>query len=495
MGCMRMADRARPVARVRVTALGAALAALVLALGGQGAGGPAAAWAARGAVVHFRGHQVRVPASWPVYRLSRHPRMCVRLDRRAVYVGAPSASQRCPAHAVGRRRAILLDPGVAARPARATARASSASGGASTPRASAATSAPFSGLGFDACAAPSSRTMSAWASSPYGAVGVYIGGANRACSQPNLTPTWVGDQVGAGWRLIPTYVGLQAPTSSCGSCAKLSANKATGQGTAQAEDAVEDAKSVGIGPGNPIYFDMEAYTRTSSASRATLTFLAAWTERLHALGYVSGVYSSSASGIADIAREIGTGYPLPDDLWMANWNGREDTLDPYVPSTSWSNHQRIHQFRGGHNETYGGATINIDGDYVEGATVGTGTPTPPPPPPLAVSRVKPVAGTVRVRVRCGWAEGETCPGQIILRSHIRIRVRARGARPVKTRVVRVAVARRAFRLAGGRSHTFLVVLNSRGRPLLHEAGTLKARLLVAIPGARAVRAVKLRRAH
>src|SRR5262249_56679090 len=100
-----------------------------------------------------------------------------------------------------------------------------------------------------------SRAMTAWATSPYRAVGVYIGGANRACSQPNLTTTWVGEQVAAGWHLIPTYVGLQAPTSSCGSCAKLSSSKATAQGTEAASDAVAKAQSVGIGPGSPIYFD------------------------------------------------------------------------------------------------------------------------------------------------------------------------------------------------------------------------------------------------
>ncbi len=64
-------------------------------------------------------------------------------------------------------------------------------------------------------------TMAAWASSPYRAVGVYIGGVNRACSQPNLTSSWVATQTEAGWHLIPTYVGLQAPTSACSSCAKL----------------------------------------------------------------------------------------------------------------------------------------------------------------------------------------------------------------------------------------------------------------------------------
>ena len=33
--------------------------------------------------------------------------------------------------------------------------------------------------------------MSAWAGSPYRAIGVYIGGLNRGCSQPNLTASWV----------------------------------------------------------------------------------------------------------------------------------------------------------------------------------------------------------------------------------------------------------------------------------------------------------------
>ncbi|HWW67136.1 MAG TPA: DUF1906 domain-containing protein [Solirubrobacterales bacterium] len=454
------------------------------------AASPAAALGAD-EVVHYRGHEVRAPASWPVFRLSRHPRMCVRLDRRAVYLGTPAASQRCPADAIGRRRAILVAPGVAARP-------STASGGAATPGGSTASSgsgAPFTGLGFDACSTPSARTMSAWSSSPYRSLGIYIGGINSACSQPNLTPRWMSTEVAAGWHPIPLYVGLQAPTSGCGSCAKLSSSQATGQGTAAASDAVEKAASVGIGAGSPIYFDMEGYTRGSSASRATLTFLAAWTSRLHVLGYVSGVYSSSASGIADLASEIGTGYALPDDIWTANWNGQVNALDPYLPSSGWARHQRLHQYRGAHNETYGGVTINIDNDFVEGATVGSAAPPPPSLPPLTVSGVKSAGGMVSVTIRCGWPAGETCPGQIVVRSNVRVAVRVRrgGAGSVKTKIVRVAVARRGFQLAGGRSHAFAVALNARGRPLLRASGTLKAQLLVAIPGARATRAVELRR--
>ena len=442
-----------------------------------------AATPAAAKTIHFRGHAVEVPAGWPVYKLAEHPRMCVRMDRRAVYLGRPGANQNCPSQAIGGRRAILVDPG-ATTAARASALA------APTPEAPASGSEDYTGLGFDACAAPSSRTMAAWEDSPYRAIGVYIGGLNRACSQPNLTSAWVSEQVVEGWHLIPTYVGLQAPTSACTSCAKLSPALASAQGVAAARDAVADAQSIGMGPGSPLYFDMEAYTRTSSATRATLTFLAAWTEEVHALGYTSGVYSSSASGIADLADQVGEDYPLPDDLWFANWNGNKNALDPYIPATAWTAHQRIHQYRGGHDETWGSVTINIDNNYVEGATVG-GTLERPALPPLTVRNVRPQAGTVRIWVRCGWPEGESCPGRIILRTHARLPLRGRPGVP--TKVVRVGVSHRTFRLAGGRSHTFRVALNSRGRPLFERRGFLKTQLLVAIPGARAMRAVELRR--
>ncbi len=434
--------------------------------------------------VHFDGRAVDVPAHWPVYRLAEQPRMCVRLDREAVYLGKPGSNQRCPAEAMGRRRAMLVEPRAAARP-RAAASAVAPPTSVSSPEA-------FTGLGFDACAAPSSRTMTAWAASPYRGIGVYIGGTNRACSQPNLTSAWVSEQVAAGWHLIPTYVGLQAPTSACSSCAMLSTSlsKAAVQGAEEADDAVAEAAAIGMGPGSPIYFDMEAYTRTTSATAATLTFLSAWTDQLHALGYVSGVYSSSSSGIADLSRAIGSSYTLPDHIWTANWNGQQNTLDPYLPSTAWPLHQRIHQYRGGHNESYGLNTINIDNNFIDGATVGASIAAPELPP-LTVKHVRPEGGTVRVWVRCGWPEGESCPGQIILRTHARVPLRAR--RGVPTRVVRVAAAHRTFRLAGGKSHTFVVALNERGRPLLEARGLLKAQLLVAIPDARTTRAVQLKR--
>lgn len=543
----------------------------------------------------FDGKRVQVPAAWPVYRLAQRPGMCVRLDRRAVYLGRPATNQRCPSNVMGQRRAILVEP---ASPASGLPRA-----GASATATASAGGAVFTGLGFDACTAPSSAAMNAWlASSPYRAVGVYIGGNNRGCSQPNLTSSWVSTHTAKGWNLIPTYVGLQAPTSACSSCAKLSASQATAQGAAAATDAVTQAGALGMGPGSPIYFDMEAYTRTSSATNATLAFLESWTEKLHALGYTSGVYSSSASGIADLADQVGTGYTLPDDIWFANWNGAANTSDPYVPANAWANSQRIHQYRGGHNETYGGVTINIDNNYVDGATVGNGGPPaeddpigwldlsggqggqvrvkgwafdpnrplqpvairlfvggragspnaleyelgpalaqrpditaeypeagsahgfdarvttiksgPQPvcvyaanlgrgsdrllackttqiPVAITLSNVRAIRNGIHLRITCAWPEGTNCPGQLALRTRIKVPVPRGKGRPPRMKTVKRSLARQSFQLTGKRSQAYRIPLSPGGRELLRSRGKLRAQVVAAIPGGRRVTVVPI----
>lgn len=418
----------------------------------------AAAASARGTTalrtVRYRGYVVHIPTSWPVYDLARRPRTCVRFDRHALYLGDPSPRQSCPAHAAGRSEAILLSPAarVGARAARygSAAVGTSLGGGsmtsfrvrahglqviatwsrnrgiiaralqrlalpapAATPPARTARTrvarvqprqagAVYTGLGFDACSAPSPQTMSAWQSSPYRAIGIYIGGVNAACAQPNLTPTWTSSEVAAGWHLIPTYVGLQAPSNSCG-CAAISPSQAPAQGTAAADDAVVAAQNVGIPAGNPIYDDMESYSRTSANTSAVLAFLSAWTSELHAKGYLSGVYSSAASGITDLVSQYGTGYVEPDDLWIADWNGQQTTSDPAVPASDWANHQRLHQYRGGHNETYGGYTINIDNNYLDGATADSAGAIPPPPPPPTLAVAPAADGTTSLNAE--WSAG------------------------------------------------------------------------------------------
>jgi hypothetical protein len=225
----------------------------------------------------------------------------------------------------------------------------------------------YTGLGFDTCAAPSVGQMQAWTASPYHSIGVYIGGADRACAQANLTASWVSSVAAQGWRLAPLYVGLQAPCSGIG--ATIDPNNAVSEGYNAALDAISHAQILGLGSGTPIYFDMEAYNNAdATCSGAVTSFINAWDGMLQSQGYVAGFYSSAASGIADqvwIAEHPSDfpGYSSPDDIWFAHWNNSPTVFgDPYIPDTLWNFHQRIHQYVGGHDESYNGVVLNIDGD-------------------------------------------------------------------------------------------------------------------------------------
>lgn len=229
----------------------------------------------------------------------------------------------------------------------------------------------YRGLGFDTCAAPSADQMAAWGASPYSAIGIYVGGSNRSCSQPNLTAGWVRDQLAAGWALVPTYVGPQAPGNTCG-CASIVPSRAGAEGAAAAADAVAELRALGIGRGSPVYYDMEAYPVGGAASRAVVAFLGAWTARLHAAGYRSGVYGSAESAVADLAAHRGGGYPEPDDVWIAHWNGRATTSEADLPARDWAHHQRLHQYSGLRSESYGGVSLTVDDDMLDGEVVFAG---------------------------------------------------------------------------------------------------------------------------
>jgi hypothetical protein len=226
----------------------------------------------------------------------------------------------------------------------------------------------FTGEGFDACTAPTSATMDTWlASSPYRAIGIYFGGSNRACQQPELTADWVSHQQANGWHLLPIYLGLQAPCTTSTKKNRIDPTQAAAQGRAEADAAVTAAGGLGLSRGSVLIFDMEAYATGDAGCRsAVLTFLGAWTSRLHDHGYFSGVYSSIASGVTDLVNDYkSTTRPHPDYLDFARYDETASTDNPAIPASYWSPHRRIHQYRGGHDETYGGTKINIDNDYVD----------------------------------------------------------------------------------------------------------------------------------
>lgn len=218
--------------------------------------------------------------------------------------------------------------------------------------------------GFDTCTAPSTSTMHTWRSH-YAAVGVYIGGANAACAGGNLTSSWVKTVAGMGWGLLPAYVGPQAPCWG-GNGVLISPGSAAGQAVSAAADAVNDAQSIGLPAGSPIYYDMEAYNGGSSCTNAVLTFLGAWDRQVQAAGYVTGVYSSQASGIVDMqagAVKKTPGFTPPEAIWIALWDNVATLNDGTL---TWPMAARSKQYSGNVNATVGGITLNIDKDYVGG---------------------------------------------------------------------------------------------------------------------------------
>ena len=241
-------------------------------------------------------------------------------------------------------------------------------------------SSTFTGMAFDTCAAPSVSVMSSWLASPYRAAGIYIGGSMRACADGNLSSTWVTQVRSMGWGLLPIYVGAQAPCVSQGGLATISASQAAAQGTAAADDAISRAQLFGLGSGTPIYYDMESYnSAVAGCSQTVMTFISAWTGELHRLGYTSGAYGSSGSLMVDMSWATGSaGFFAPDDVWFAHWNQLQTTSDsssyPAFPDTSWSHHQRVHQYSGGFNQSWGGASVNIDASWVDASVSGAAVP-------------------------------------------------------------------------------------------------------------------------
>lgn len=218
-----------------------------------------------------------------------------------------------------------------------------------------------SGGGFDQCAAGSVSSMQTWFKSrPYRYANIYIGGANRGCSQANLNSSWIKSAIAQGWHLIPTWVGPQAPGSSCSGCSTISTNTSTAasQGTAEAKSASAAATALGL-TSTVIYYDMEQYAYPSAAVKA---FVNAWVSELHALGNKGAIYGNPGPAQDDFAA---VSTPA-DDVWIADWNGSTSVwnLTP-LSNNLWTNHQRIHQYEGGHNETYGGITFSIDTDSVD----------------------------------------------------------------------------------------------------------------------------------
>jgi len=247
---------------------------------------------------------------------------------------------------------------------------------------------------------------------PYRAVNLYIGGDMRACDNVTLDAARLATLTTQGWSFIPTWVGPQAPCTDYHLRFDLDPATAYAQGRAEAEKALQVATRLQLanteGAGTVIYYDLEAYDGQDTACvAASQAFVTGWTARLQASDSYAGLYALACNpaigGYASLA-------PTLDAVWFAAWN--RDQFDPAmtimagIPTwclapTVWSQQQRIRQYTGGHDETWGGVTLNIDSNVLDGIVADLRET----PPPLTVVVATPeITPTFAAATACadGW---------------------------------------------------------------------------------------------
>lgn len=204
------------------------------------------------------------------------------------------------------------------------------------------------------------------------------------CGGKNLTPAWVRAVYAQGWSLLPTWVGLQAPCAAQRAVMSSDDLISYTQGMSEADAAIRAMNRLGFSKSAPVYFDMEHFNLTradGSLNRACIqavnTFLYGWDTELAASHRLAGVYASASD------------YPVlasaadPSAIWIAGGGPWAEMYSQtctiygnrYLSDANWSDHQRIYQYTGGHNETYGRQTWNIDSDCADAPMVGHPTPT------------------------------------------------------------------------------------------------------------------------
>jgi hypothetical protein len=337
----------------------------------------------------------------------------------------------------------------------------------------------FTGFAFDTCDTPDSAAMDVWReTSPFWGVGVYLGGEATTCDTTNLTQGWVSRQAKRGWRILPLWVGPQAECSTVPYAADIDSSPADSyaaaarQGRVNANAAVRRAKDLGIRAGSTLWYDIEDFGLSDDdCRRSTLTFLSAWTKRLRALDYVSGVYSNVSAAIdaLDYADTVSPGsYAMPDQIWYAWDNGRADTYiaDRWVRDGNWTPRRRIHQYALDTVVEHGGVTMKIDRNFM---ALGRGSVAPKALPTCGVK----VDFADYKRIRRGATGGQVKAAQCLLQKKRFYGGAVHGRYDGATvRAVRAFQRSRALRVTGTMTAPTWTALLGDGKAILVKRGSV-----------------------
>nr|MBP7692678.1 DUF1906 domain-containing protein [Anaerolineales bacterium] len=294
----------------------------------------------------------------------------------------------------------------------------SADRSAATPQAAGGRVRAVTGQAMDACTLPSLAQMADWyQNSPYRVWNLYIGGVARGnCGA--LTAGYIAGLAVQGWRFIPTWVGPQAPCAGFVRRMSLDPALAYAEGVTEANLAVERAAVLGLTladkTGSVIYYDLEAYDTKDTACRAAAqAFITGWSSQLRARGQLAGVYGATCtSALSDFAASSS----VPDVIWAAYWllpYQYRSTASvwnlPCLSNTLWTNSQRLRQYAGGHTETWGATTLNIDSSVLDGLVADLRYNATPAVNPLELYLEPDFAGPdVCFIAQAGWLNVSSC---------------------------------------------------------------------------------------
>lgn len=234
------------------------------------------------------------------------------------------------------------------------------------------------GEAFDTASLPPTSDMTTWwSTTPYYAIGVYLGGENSGGTNPGHA--WLANVMTTGWDVWLLWVGPQSECVDQSGLGTFSDDPTTAQdeGEEQADDAVAAATADGFGDEYLVY-DLEAYdTDNSTCVTAAQSFVNGFEYEVHTVDHEHGaVYGSSCA--SDLS-----GYTVhsnvPEAIFPADYGYSDYATTPIqcVPDNAWDDNQRVHQWSGSTalrvKSGDSAPTWTIDEDCMDGPVEGDST--------------------------------------------------------------------------------------------------------------------------